>query len=59
MYEYEAIQERIRERRECMMREAGAERMAREARGRRQARRRRFAIGEIFWIFRGARARAA
>jgi hypothetical protein len=59
MYEYEAIQERIRERSERKMREAGAERMAREARGRRQRRRRRFAMGAAFGIFQGARRQRA
>ena len=53
MYEYEAIQERIRERSERMMAEAAAERIAREARGRRQSRRRRFAIRAAFGIFQG------
>jgi hypothetical protein len=58
MYEYEAIQERIRERAERMTREAHTERMAREARGRRQRRKRRFAIEAAFGIF-GARHRPA
>ena len=55
MFFYEALQERCRERGEELRREAGAERFARQARGRRFRRRQRYALEEAFGRFRGAR----
>jgi hypothetical protein len=56
MFEYEALQERSHEHREQLRREACAERLYREARGRRHRRRQR-ALGGAFGFFRGARGR--
>jgi hypothetical protein len=58
MFDYEMLQERIREHGEQLRREAGAERLARQARGRRQGSRRRFAFDAAFGRFRGARGQA-
>ena len=55
MYFYEALQEQCRERGERLKREAGAEQLARQARGRRHRRRQRFAREAAFGLFRGAR----
>ncbi len=57
MYDYEALQERNHEHREQLTREAQAQRLYREARGRRHRRRQRFALGATFGFFRGARGR--
>jgi hypothetical protein len=57
MFEFEALRERSHEHREHLRREAGASRLAREARGRRHRRRQRFALGAGFGFFRGARGR--
>jgi hypothetical protein len=57
MFELEALQERNREHREQLQRQACAGRLAREARGRRHRRRQRFALDAAFGFFRGARAR--
>jgi hypothetical protein len=57
MFEFETLQERTRERRERLEREACAERLARQARGRRFRRRQRFALEAAFGFFRGARGR--
>jgi hypothetical protein len=57
MFEYEALQERSHEHREHLRREAYAGQLAREARGRRQRRRQRFALEAAFGFFRGARGR--
>ena len=51
MLDYAMLQERIRERGEQLRREAGAERLARQARGRRQRMRRRFAFDAAFGRF--------
>ena len=55
MYDYETLQERTRERGEQLTREACAERLARQARGRRHRRRQRFALDAAFGFFRGSR----
>ena len=57
MFDFEALQERNREHREQLRREAGAARLAREARGRRHRRRQHFALDAAFGFFRGARGR--
>ena len=57
MFDYEALQERNREHLERLRREARAEQLYREARGRRHRRRQRFALGAAFGFFRGARGR--
>ena len=59
MYEYEALRERTRERQEQLRGEARAERLAYEARGRRQHRRRRLALGAAYELLLGARRQAA
>jgi len=55
MHQYEALLERNREHGEQLRREACAERLARQARGRRHRRRQRFALDAAFGFFRGAR----
>ena len=55
MFDYEMLQERTREHCRQLRREADAERLARQARGRRQRRRRRFAFDAAFGRFRAAR----
>jgi hypothetical protein len=55
MFGYEMLQERNRGHREQLMREAGAERLARQARARRMRRRRRLAFDAAFGRFGAAR----
>ncbi len=56
---YEALQNLTHERREQLLLEACAQRLAREARGRRQARRQRLALGAALELLRGARRQTA
>jgi hypothetical protein len=58
MYDYETLQERTRERGERLAREAYAERLACQARGRRQRRRRRLALEAAYGLLTGARRQA-
>jgi hypothetical protein len=58
MYDYETLQERTRERRERLTHEAGIERLAREARGRRRRRRQRLAYAAGLGLLLRQRRRA-
>jgi len=55
MYDYETLRERTREHRERLTAEAGAERLAREARGRRRRRRQRLTYAAGLGLLRRAR----
>ena len=59
MYDYEALRERSRERQERLRGEAGAERLAHEARARRHHRRKRLALAGAYELLLGARRQAA
>jgi hypothetical protein len=56
---YEALQHQCHERMQRRRREAQAERLVRQARGKRQLRRRRLALGNAFEVLLRARRHAA